>query len=170
MGKRALRAPSSGGTGTSTGLPASGQQWFWNDLQADARRQTHGPPQLLSPHFVLGRYRLVWTSPGQRREFLRHDISRRDFKFRHYLPDQPERRVQGAVQLLRACELRGWLVAGVAANPEHRRKFLWHYNRRGKYARRSLIQTYSFRDVLSVGSSRVDLQACKLEYSIVSPK
>ena len=24
--------------------------------------------------------------------------------------------------------------------------------------------------VLSVGSSRVDLQACKLEYSIVSPK
>ena len=26
------------------------------------------------------------------------------------------------------------------------------------------------RPVLSVGSSRVDLQACKLEYSIVSPK
>ena len=26
------------------------------------------------------------------------------------------------------------------------------------------------RQVLKVGSSRVDLQACKLEYSIVSPK
>ena len=26
------------------------------------------------------------------------------------------------------------------------------------------------RDLLAVGSSRVDLQACKLEYSIVSPK
>ena len=25
-------------------------------------------------------------------------------------------------------------------------------------------------DVIEVGSSRVDLQACKLEYSIVSPK
>ena len=33
---------------------------------------------------------------------------------------------------------------------------------------RNLVKTYSKKKV--VGSSRVDLQACKLEYSIVSPK
>ena len=34
----------------------------------------------------------------------------------------------------------------------------------------SVLEAESVKQGLNVGSSRVDLQACKLEYSIVSPK
>ena len=46
----------------------------------------------------------------------------------------------------------------------------FHHARGGKYELLTLAQRVAERSLPSVGSSRVDLQACKLEYSIVSPK